>query len=252
MIVIWKAQPTDVARVRALKERMIGDVFTQRRIERNVKGRDQLSYSQDEVWRAIVRCLLTTQQRSGPQSKATKIATADPFPFSLDFCRAADDVVEGALNIFDRFGGMWRSNKIAEYMATNLEILEGGGWGTIHASWRELIASGDIETERESASELGHLLKGFGPKQTRNLIQMLGIARYEIPLDSRVIRWINSEIEFPVELSSKGLSDEGYYRFAMTGIQELCGSASIFPCVFDAMVFSSYDDGGWSHDSLVW
>ena len=29
-------------------------------------------------------------------------------------------------------------------------------------------------------------LAGFGPKQARNLLQGLGLTRYEIPIDSRI------------------------------------------------------------------
>src|SRR3712207_8726784 len=38
-------------------------------------------------------------------------------------------------------------------------------------------------------------LKGFGPKQSRNLLQGLGLTRYEIPIDIRITRWFNDRSE---------------------------------------------------------
>ena len=42
-----------------------------------------------------------------------------------------------------------------------------------------------MRRERETARWIASRLVGFGPKQSRNLLQSLGLGRYEIPLDSR-------------------------------------------------------------------
>jgi hypothetical protein len=36
--------------------------------------------------------------------------------------------------------------------------------------------------------------KGVGPTQARNLLQSLGLTWYEIPLDSRVVRWLRDRL----------------------------------------------------------
>lgn len=81
---------------------------------------------------------------------------------------------------------------------------------------------------------------GFGPKQSRNLLQGLGLTKYEIPIDSRITKWFN-EFGFPVKLSASALSDLNYYKFVSKGLRELCDACNIYPCLLDAAIFSSFD-----------
>lgn len=94
--------------------------------------------------------------------------------------------------------------------------------------------------EREVASFVSANFAGFGPKQSRNMLQWLGLTQHEIPLDSRVLKWLNKS-GFPIRLSAQGLADEAYYCFVLDGIQELCGHAKVLPCIFDAAVFASFE-----------
>ena len=48
--------------------------------------------------------------------------------------------------------------------------------------------------------------------QCGDLLQALGLTRYEIPIDSRVTRWLN-EFGFPIELSPAALGDIGLFGF---------------------------------------
>ena len=41
------------------------------------------------------------------------------------------------------------------------------------------------ETEAEVADYINDTFRGFGPKQSRNILQELGLTRYEIPIDNR-------------------------------------------------------------------
>ena len=93
--------------------------------------------------------------------------------------------------------------------------------------------------------------KGFGPKQSRNLLQGLGISRFEIPIDSRITKWLNS-IGFPVKLTANALQDRNYYNFVSDGFQKLCEACDIMPCVLDAAIFSSFDEGKWTEENVVW
>ncbi len=77
---------------------------------------------------------------------------------------------------------------------------------------------------------------GFGPKQSRNLWQTLGLFRYEIPIDSRITKWMNKNI-YPFKLSATALSDLNYYEFIMNGIQKLSEECNVLPCVLDASIF---------------
>ena len=96
-----------------------------------------------------------------------------------------------------------------------------------------------IWRERSATIIMGSL-KGFGPKQSRNLLQALGLTRYEIPIDSRITKWLN-HFGFPIKLSAAALADPNYYNFVLDGFQKLCEAADIYPCVMDAAIFASSD-----------
>jgi hypothetical protein len=173
------------------------------------------------------------------------------------------------------FGGLRRGLTIARQAAANLTQLEAGGWLRVEENFQELLSRrsrlpdpGDFALEREAAVFVqGNSpvpegsrprrrkrpatwdgLGGFGPKQSRNLWQWLGLSRFEIPLDSRTTTWLNSNRIFPFVLSAQALADENYYAFIMDGVRNLCAAAGILPCVFDAVVFSLGEN--WHADSL--
>jgi hypothetical protein len=78
----------------------------------------------------------------------------------------------------------------------------------------------------------------------------LGLTRHEIPIDSRITKWLN-DFGFPVHLSANALADTNYYCFVMDGFQALCRTCEVAPCVLDAAIFSSFDDGGWTEENIV-
>ena len=81
--------------------------------------------------------------------------------------------------------------------------------------------------------------KGFGPKQSRNLLQELGLTRFEIPIDSRVTGWLNKALKFPFEVTSQALSDKHVYNLILDAVNKLCKECGTFPCVLDAAIFSA-------------
>jgi hypothetical protein len=114
-----------------------------------------------------------------------------------------------------------------------------------------LIRPVEPEAESEVAEYLDDRFKGLGPKQSRNLLQGLGLTRYEIPIDSRITKWLN-KFGFPFHLSASALTDRHYYRVVSDGIQHVCEAAGVMPCIFDAAVFASYDKAAWSEDIAAW
>jgi hypothetical protein len=72
------------------------------------------------------------------------------------------------------------------------------------------------------------------------MLQWLGLTQYEIPLDNRVLKWLNTS-GFPVRLSAQGLADQAYYCFVLDGVSNLCGQAGVLPCIFDAAVFANFE-----------
>jgi hypothetical protein len=251
MRVIWEVADRDAAKVKAFVDEYRDNGLVRYRIKRNIDARPK-SISREDFWHSVVSCLLTTQQRSGPTSAVMRFVNCDPFPLALRACQGCPDVRGKAERLMTEFGGIRRGPTIAKELAGNLEWLEDRWWPEVEAVLGKLITADSPAAEREAAQFIDHQFYGFGPKQSRNLLQMLGLTRYEIPLDSRVAKWLN-KFGFPVKVSAGALGDENVYNHLSDGVQELCRQAGVYPCVLDAAVFASFDPGdGWEHLAVIW
>jgi len=141
-------------------------------------------------------------------------------------------------------GRIRRYERIAEEAKENLRQLESGLWTEIEHRWNLLAAADDKQLERETARLIDTAFKGFGPKQARNLLQGLGLTKYEIPIDSRVGKRL-MEFGFPLAMSPQALSVPDVYELVLDGVQELCRRCGVYPCVLDAAMFASFDGDGW-------
>ena len=199
-------------------------------------------------WHALVGALMTTQQKSGPDGAVARFLRARPFPLSYATCCSQSNAEAFVTSTLTSFGGIRRTNRIGRELAADLHGLENGLWEDLLTRINSLMPQATQESELAVADYLDERLLGLGPKQSRNLLQGLGATRYEIPIDSRLTKWLN-DFGFPVQLSSVALADRHYYRFVSHGIQQLCAAADVFPCVFDAAVFASFDRGRWQSDN---
>ena len=257
MRIQWVIDKQDAERVAEFVSSHRTRSFVQHRIEKNVWG-PAPGFGREMFWQAMVTCLLTTQQRSGPESAVTRFISTDPFPLDLHACVQQPEVDDYVERIVTDFGGLRRARSIGEEVRACLAWLEGqGGWLAIECEARGLAEcrrrrphGSDKLVERAAARLVAEKLKGFGPKQSRDLWQTLGFTRYEIPLDSRITKWLNA-IEFPVKLSASGLADTNYSDFVMDGVQELCAASEVLPCVLDAAIFASFDTD-WPAETLIW
>lgn len=244
MRLIWQFDDADLKRLGDFTAELAQHPFVKRRRARNVRRSEARDCSREEIWRVHLGCLLTTQQRSGAGSSVNRLLDSTPFPLRLPVCIAADSRTDFIRSELQQWGGIRFSPKIAVAAAANLTWLEQAGWDELESLMSALTAADSREDERNAARWVARHLKGIGPKQSRNLLQWLGLTKYEIPLDSRVIRWAN-DFGFPVRLSAAGLSDEAYYEFVLDGVQQLCEPIGIFPCELDAMIFARFEPRTW-------
>jgi len=247
----WSIEPEDIEKVRAIVASQRDDPFVKHRIAKNLAdGKPQISW--EHFWECMVACILTTRQRSGPTSGVSKFIQTRPFPLRYSLCVAhIDDILDFTRKVLNDFGGFWRAKNIAGAVAANLEMLERGGWARAYQMLDKLRAVPTREMERTVADFIDREFVGFGPKQSRNLRQSLGLTRFEIPIDSRITKWLN-DLDFPVPLSAAALADRPYYEFVTDIFQQLCKEADVMPCILDAAIFASYDKGGWTEENVVW
>lgn len=249
MKLLWQIEDSDISKAKLFFEANKDSAFVSNRIERNIKKAIP-QFSNDIFWEAMISCLLTTQQRSGPNSAITKFTCTKPFPLNYSACKTSADPKAFTESILTNFGGIRRAKTIGEEIQANFNWLENGGWGTIDEMVKQLSGNQTMDMERKSAKIVIDNLKGFGPKQSRNLLQALGLTKYEIPIDSRITKWLTT-FGFPIKLSATALGDENYYNFVQDGFQKICEACDVFPCVMDAVIFSSFDEE-WPEDKLIW
>lgn len=226
------------------------NVFVQRRYRRNVQ-KVGLDFSRENIWKSLISCLLTSQQKSGPTSRVAQFLRVDPFPLDLQFCLENLVKLEKiAQTVLSDFGGLRRTTIIAQQIKDNLQAIINSDWLIFREITQHEVTIDDKAWEQTLADSIQRHVNGFGPKQSRNFLQSLGVTMYEIPLDSRITYWLNHN-NFPIHLTTAGLSDPNYYQFISQGIQYLCKQANIYPCLLDAAIFSSYDKDKWTEENSV-
>ena len=246
----WEIEEADIRRVRAFLTAYADDPFVQARTERNL-SEDKTLPTRIEVWWAFVACRVTSQQRSGPNSPVSRLLSKDPFPLKLEQLAAQTDREPFIEGVIRGHGGIRFASAIANDLTTNLRRLEEGHWAVLLEHLERLRHPHKAVEEREVADYLAGTFRGVGPKQSRNLVQSVGLSLYEIPIDSRITKWLN-EFGFPVHLTGGALGEKAYYEFVSEGIQALCRACDVYPCVLDATIFTSFDKGGWTKDKIIW
>jgi hypothetical protein len=250
MRIAFDVSAEDAERARSFFASQSAGEFVRRRQRRNVDGQRE-PVGRDGFWKAMVDCLLTTQQRSGPESSVARFIRAEPYPLGLAACRAAPAPGEYATATLSKFGGIRRTNLIGGEVERNLRWLDGaGGWSIVEEVVTTLDQKHTPLAERAAAETLAEHLHGLGPKQSRNVLQVLGLTRYEVPIDSRLTKWLN-DFGFPLKLSSTALSDRAYYGLVSDGFQALCAAAGVMPCLMDAAIFASFDRA-WDEAEAIW
>ncbi len=248
MKIIWDITVEDINKIKKVVDQG-KNAFVEYRISKNIH-QDSILIDKNSTLKCLIMCLLTSQQRSGPNSVVATFLRQHPFPLSDEIISAESDV-ESFLQTTLRANGLNRFvNKISNYFVTNYNKLIDTNWALLE-TFENLKEISTKEAERIIADNLNDTLIGFGPKQSRNFLQALGLTKYEIPIDSRIIDWLN-RFGFPVRLKSTALQDKYYYHFVSDGIQILCDKAEVYPCVLDAVIFSSFDNKEWTRENNIY
>jgi hypothetical protein len=243
----WNISQDDISKVK----KVIADnknAFLRARQLRNVE-KQNIVIDKDKIIKTMIMCLLTSQQRSGPNSTVGQFLRLNPFPVTIGKLTAVNDVEKFIKDTLQQNGLTRYVNRISSFFASNYMKIVERNWTLINDLEALKISDSKIK-ERNIADNLANDFDGFGPKQSRNFLQALGLTKYEIPIDSRITTWLN-DFGFPVTLTSSPLGDKGYYHFVSDGIQELCEKAEIYPCLLDAAIFSSFDNDEWTEENTI-
>jgi hypothetical protein len=128
MEVLWQVNDGDVSRAKDFYERNEDNDLVVGRREINVEGKPP-KFSRASFWKAMVGCLLTTQQRSGPGSPVSRFTGTHPFPLNYTECKRHRRLESFVRRTLADFGGIRRSSQIAGEVQRNFLWLErDGGW----------------------------------------------------------------------------------------------------------------------------
>lgn len=235
----WKISKTDIELVKNVCTQRLTHRIYKERLKINI-GTENVKVTEEKLWKCILTCLLTTQQRSTQDSRINKFIREGYNSINLKRLNDVNIVERYIASQLIGFGGIRRTTIIPIEAATIYRHLLDTDWELLNKIKELTNPKGNKVLERKVCNEIANdkMFKGLGPKQSRNLLQMLGLTIYEIPIDSRITDWLNENSIFPFRVNSKGLSDIGFYCFLNDAIIELCEKANIEPCLFDAAVFS--------------
>ncbi len=226
--------------IKAVVDRQWNHDNVQARVKYNV-NEPPIVPTKEDFWNQVARALLTTRQRSTPGSSVEIFASMEPFPLRLSAYEQMTD--EQVANLISgkglRFGP-----RISQFLRKNHNWLftYGYGWTEIESILKPLAEQrftppnpSQKALERASAYKLADRLAGIGPKQSRNVLQELGLTRYEIPLDSRVTDWLIHNLDWNV--GGTNLANHKHYDHVLDRIQTVCEAADVVPAIFDAAAF---------------
>jgi hypothetical protein len=210
-----------------------------RRLFKNVK-REGIDLSKEEIWRVLVGCQVTTQQRSGPNTPASRFMNSNSPALSLWHCRRTSSVAD-LIHAECTEAGLRRALTISENLAKTFEALEAGEWKTLLAQLATLERNTTTGKERKVVDYiLSGPYPGLGQKQSRNFIQWLGLSRYEVPIDSRVLKALEAQGANFVPRGA-ALTDPTVYGFVQELLHSIADKLDIYPCELDACIFASFD-----------
>lgn len=246
----WQITAKDVATVKKLAEKS-DNALVRLRKRRNV-DRQGIKLDQKVILNTMLMCLLTSQQRSGPESAVVQ------FLNSANFASFLKDLEQQSIEKQAEFTEKWLldhkmtrfcQKNSANFIQNYLFLKQSNG--ELMAKLTELYHHPGREQEQKTANYLAKSLKGIGLKQSRNFLQALGLTQYETPIDSRILNWLKENVDFPLNVKYYGLQDPAVYRLIADGFQALSKKAGILPCMLDAMIFSAEDGDKWTDDNVV-
>jgi thermostable 8-oxoguanine DNA glycosylase len=237
----WEITDADVAAVKRLLNGEKDHPWVKDRFARNLHY-PKKEIAQSGFWTVLVCMRCTTLAHSGEGSPIETFQGLNPFPLLLERIRAESKATRESFihaTLGEHMVGTHR-RKIAADLVKCLNKLDGGQWPIVLERCNSLLQPSLPSAERSVADLLEDELSGIGPKQARNILQDLGLTRFEIPIDSRVMEWLNDSEPriLPFQLTSIALADKHCYGFILDIIQELCEKCVTFPCVLDASIFS--------------
>jgi thermostable 8-oxoguanine DNA glycosylase len=221
--------------------------FFQRRLKNLLSGTDKESIDKERFWQELFIAICTSQSKSGLKSGIARMEKMPRFPGRLERLDGAENVEELLREVLPHYKVRFPNDKAA-YLAHNHNLLSRNDeelWSEISDALELLRFQQSRKTEMRTARLLRGF-KGVGHKQSRNVLQGLGLTKDEIPIDSKVVKWLEEfgfltfQTKYQEKRFLQSLSSKKQYRRLMDDLQTLCKQCELHPCLLDAAIYLYY------------
>jgi thermostable 8-oxoguanine DNA glycosylase len=236
MELIWKLSDSDIDKVRDFVNKN-KNPKVDRIINRNINHIDRI-IDKDTILKTMLICLLSSETDSYPENKIEQLFKKKPYLLTYEYLFKVHNIESLFQEVFQKSGVTKYINKVPKHFSFNFEFLEETDWdleSEINRSKEHELTKYD---ERKLADMVDKSFKGFGSKEARSFLLELGVSKYEIPIDNKLIKWLEN-FDFPIKFSKTALQDILFYHFVSDGIQKLCEISDIYPCVLYTSILSS-------------
>ncbi len=238
MKIIWEIGEHDVQKVSDFVSEQKNQ-FVESTIARNV-NKNNSAISKDKILKAMLISLMTYQQNPGSAGNLSLFLRKEPFLLTNNFLFRQADVEKSVLDVLVSNGLTRYFDNVPRYFMLNYRHLFLSNWDLLAKLEACRVKDMTVNEERELADHIDKIFKGFGSRQARRFLLLLGLTKYEIPIGVTTIDWLK-RFGFPITCSPIALQDKSFYHFVSNGIQLLCEKASVFPCVLDAAILTESD-----------
>ena len=238
MLLKWEIEDSDVTTVKDIIQQQSCARIVLDRIKNNLAD-NKRCVTKRRLWKEIVSSRLTTLARVSKDGNLARFLNTHEHRLSYNCIEkiSSDRLESYVLETLHSHSIGTHRRKISSDLAKNFITLEAKGWDEVLFQCNQLIRLQPRATEAKVANYINDRLVGFGPKQSRNMLQGIGLTRYEKPIDSRVTNWLNKRLRLPLKVTPTALSDKHCYALILDAVCCLCEKCGIYPCILDASIF---------------
>ena len=205
----WEITESDIGRVRDFADKH-KTPYVENIVNRNIRQRDRV-IDKDSMLQAMLICLLSSDSGSNPKETVDAILTKKPLFLTYQNLLKESNIEYSLEEIFMKSGITKYIKKVPGYFSGNFDFLRKTEWDLekeISLSFKRELSKDD---ERVLADKVDQGFKGFGSKEARSFLMILGVTRYEIPIDYKLIDWLGN-FGFPIRFTKTALQDKLFYQ----------------------------------------
>lgn len=231
MKLIWEINEADIKKL----GNFIDNYKTLITKNNSIKNENDFVINRDTIIKTMLLCLLQTEHNKKLDNSFETFFKQNQFLFSYTVLLNEVDI-KNLLTEALKINGLTKYvKKIPDCFSFNFYYLENTNWELQTKLENAVKTNLTKQEERSLADSIDKAFKGFGSEQARRFLQVFDLAKYEIPIDYKMIDWLK-KFGFPIKLSRTALQDKTFYHFISDAIQLLCEKVNVHPSTLAAII----------------